>query len=340
METQTILVTGGTGYIGSHAVVELLNQGHKVIVLDNLFNSKEAVLDAIQEITGKRPDFHQVDLKDQDAVDQVFSQYDIDAVIHFAGLKAVAESVREPLAYYENNVGGTINLLQAMSRADVKKIIFSSSACVYGEQETVVYTESMPTGNAGIVNPYGRTKYFVEEILRDAATADPELEVSILRYFNPVGNHESGLIGEDPNGIPNNLMPIIMAVAAGKSPELKIFGTDYPTKDGTAVRDFVHVVDLVKGHVAALNSIKPGVSIYNLGTGQGTSVREMITAFEQASGRQLPTVDAPHRDGDLPEYYADVSKANSELDWRAELSIDDAMISTIKFLQHREDFPQ
>jgi len=331
MRKQTILVTGGLGYIGSHTVVELINSGQEVIIIDNLFNSKITVLDAIKKITGVKPIFHRVDLRNQSEIDEVFAKYNFDAVIHFAGLKAVAESVEKPLFYYENNVGGTINLLQAMAANEVKRIIFSSTACVYGEQSEVIYNEDMPTGN-GIVNPYGRTKYVIEEVLKDSSAADAELEVSILRYFNPVGNHNTGLIGEDPNGIPNNLMPIIMKVATGDLAQLSIFGDNYPTKDGTAVRDFIHVVDLARGHIAALEHIHPGVSIYNLGTGQGTSVKQMVDAFESARGKKLPKKIAARRAGDLPEYYANPAKANKELKWKTELTHDAAMADTIKFL--------
>ena len=259
-----ILVTGGTGYIGSHTIVELYKADHEVDVLDNLFNSKLTVLDKIEEISGKRPAFHQIDLLDYDALDKLFSKNNYDLVMHFAGLKAVAESVEQPLRYYENNVGGTVNLLKCMQKHGVHQIIFSSSATVYGTQNVTKMVETMTTGN-GITNPYGETKYMIEEILKDVADSDPEFKCTILRYFNPVGNHPSGLIGEDPNGIPNNLMPIVMKVAKGEIAELKVYGDDYDTPDGTCIRDYIHVVDLAKGHVAAATHMKTGVSIIPCG---------------------------------------------------------------------------
>jgi len=329
---KTILVTGGTGYIGSHTVVELIKTGHDVVIVDNLFNSKVSVLDSIEELTGTKPLFYQVDLRDQAAIDGVFDKHNFDAVIHFAGLKAVPESVAKPLMYYDNNVGGTINLLQAMANHEVKRIVFSSSACVYGEQEEYVYHEDMTTG-CGIVNPYGRTKYIIEEILKDASVADAELEVVILRYFNPIGNHDSGLIGEDPNGIPNNLMPIVMKVAIGELQELSIFGDDYPTPDGTAIRDYIHVTDLALGHIASLEHMQPGVLTYNLGSGKGTSVKEIVDAFEKARKQTLPKKVAPRRAGDLPEYFANASKAKKELGWQTKLDHTDAMRDTIKYLK-------
>lgn len=328
-----ILLTGGTGYIGSHTAVELLKLGHDVEIMDNLYNSKITVLDAVQELTGVKPKFHQVDLLDKKAMDEMFAQGGYDLVIHFAGLKAVGESVEQPLKYYENNVGGTVNLLEVMQKHGVKRIIFSSSATVYGEQGGSEMKEDMQTG-VGITNPYGETKYVIEEMLKDVATADPKFEVTILRYFNPVGAHESGMLGEDPNDIPNNLMPIIMKVSTGEIPELSVYGDDYDTVDGTGMRDFIHVVDLAKGHVAAMNKMKPGVSIYNLGTGRATSVLEMVAAFEKASGRKLPYKIAPRRPGDLGKIYANPEKAVRELDWRTELTIEDAMRDTINYLEH------
>ena len=327
-----ILVTGGTGFIGSHTVVELLQAGHNVTILDNLFNSKIEVLDKIAEITGQRPEFAKVDLLDFAAVQDVFRNGNFGCVIHFAGLKAVGESVEQPLRYYENNVTGTVNLLKAMQEAGVSKIVFSSSATVYGDPGVTEYTEDLPTGQ-GIPSPYGKTKYMIEEILKDLCVADPEFSACILRYFNPVGAHKSGLIGEDPNGRPNNLMPIIMKVAKGEYSELSVYGDDYPTADGTCVRDYIHVVDLAKGHLMALSAVEqPGVSVYNLGSGKGTSVLEMIKAFEKASGKPLPYKIAPRRAGDLPEFYANPAKALKELGWKTELSIDDAMQDTLKFL--------
>lgn len=328
-----ILVTGGTGYIGSHTIIELFKKGCEIDVLDNLFNSKITVLDKIEEIAGKRPNFYEIDLLDYEKMDKLFAENDYDLVIHFAGLKAVGESVEKPLKYYENNVGGTINLLKCMKNHGVKKIIFSSSATVYGEQPVTKLDETLTTGT-GITNPYGETKFMIEEILKDVAVADAEFEVAILRYFNPVGNHPSGLLGEDPNDIPNNLMPIIMKVSRGEITELSVYGDDYPTPDGSGVRDYIHVVDLAKGHVAVMEAMKPGVVIYNLGTGKGTSVFEMIKAFEKASGKKLPYKVVGRRAGDLAEIYADPAKAEKELGWKAELTIEDAMRDTMTYLNN------
>lgn len=326
-----VLVTGGTGYIGSHTVVELIEAGYEVEILDNLFNSKVTVLDKIAKIAGIKPKFHQVDLLDTDKMDKVFAEGNFDLVIHFAGLKAVGESVEKPLWYYENNVGGTINLLKSMKKYNVHKIIFSSSATVYGDQGVAKLDETMVTG-VGITNPYGETKHVIEEILKDVSESDDEFSATILRYFNPVGSHPSGLIGEDPNGIPNNLMPIIMKVSTGEIPELSVYGDDYDTVDGSGVRDYIHVVDLAKGHMAAINNMKPGISIYNLGSGKGTSVFEMIKAFEKASGKKLAFKVVERRAGDLAEIFADPSKAEKELGWKTELTIDDAMRDTINYL--------
>ncbi len=327
-----ILLTGGTGYIGSHTAVELIKQGHEVEIVDNLRNSKASVLDRIEQIAGKKPKFYQADLLDTEKINQIFAETQFDLVIHFAGLKAVGESVEIPLEYYKNNIGGTISLLEAMRANNCKRIIFSSSATVYGIQESPEYVETMQTG-PGISNPYGRTKYMIEEILKDFAVANPDFEVTILRYFNPVGAHPSGLIGDDPNGRPNNLMPIIMHVASGKIPYLSIFGDDYNTPDGTCIRDYIHVVDLAKGHVAAIKTLKPGVSIYNLGSGKGVSVKEMVAAFEKASGKPLPQQIAGRRAGDLDEFYANPAKAKAELDWQTELTIDDIMVDTLNYLK-------
>ncbi len=326
-----VLLTGGTGFIGSHTAVELLNRGYEVEIMDNLFNSKIEVLDKIEAITGIKPVFYKVDLLDKEGMDELFKNGNYDLVIHFAGLKAVAESVEQPLRYYENNVGGTINLLECMKKYGVKKLIFSSSATVYGDQDGVKLTEDMQTG-VGITNPYGETKHVIEEILKDVAEAEPDFEVTILRYFNPVGAHESGLLGEDPNDIPNNLMPIVMKVSTGEISVLKVYGNDYNTPDGTGMRDYIHVVDLARGHVAAAENMKPGVSIYNLGTGEATSVLEMVAAFEAASGEKLPYEIAPRRAGDLAKVFADASKAERELGWKAELTIADAMRDTINYL--------
>lgn len=332
-----ILITGGTGYIGSHTAIELIQAGYEVEILDNLVNSKESVLGTITEITGTRPKFHKVDLLDFPAISQIMKDGGFSSVIHFAGLKAVAESVEKPMLYYENNVGGTLNLLKAMLEAGVSRIVFSSSATVYGDIPfgDTGFTEDMETGR-GITNPYGRTKYMIEEILKDVCTAHPSFSATLLRYFNPVGAHPSGLIGEDPNGIPNNLMPIVMKVSRGEIPELSVYGDDYDTPDGTCVRDYIHVVDLAKGHLAALSHAKPGVSIYNLGTGRGTSVLEMVAAFEKASGEKLPHKIAERRAGDLPAMFANVEKATKELGFTASLSVDDAMSDTIRFLRNNK----
>lgn len=329
---ERILVTGGTGYIGSHTIIELYKKGYEIDILDNLFNSKITVLDQIEKISGKRPNFYNIDLLDFVKMNELFANNHYDLVIHFAGLKAVGESVEKPLKYYENNVGGTINLLKCMKARDVHKIIFSSSATVYGVQSVPKYVETMTTGT-NIASPYGKTKYMIEEILKDVANSDSEFSATILRYFNPVGNHPSGLLGEDPNDIPNNLMPIIMKVATGEIAELKVYGNDYPTPDGSGIRDYIHVVDLAKGHVAAIEKMNKGIAIYNLGSGKGTSVFEMIAAFEKASGRKLPYTVVPRRAGDLAEFYADPSKAKRELDWHTELTIEDAMRDVISFLR-------
>lgn len=328
-----ILLTGGTGYIGSHTAVELLELGYEVEIMDNLFNSKITVLDDIEKITGKRPKFYKVDLLDKKGMDELFKNGEYDLVMHFAGLKAVGESVEKPLKYYENNVGGTVNLLKCMQKYGVKKIVFSSSATVYGEQGVSEMFEDMQTG-VGITNPYGETKYVIEEMLKDLVVAEPSFEITVLRYFNPVGSHKSGLIGEDPNDIPNNLMPIIMKVSTGEIKELAVFGDDYETPDGTGMRDYIHVVDLAKGHAKAIEHMKPGVSIYNLGTGRATSVLEMVAAFERASGKKMPYKIAPRRAGDLAHIYANPEKAWKELGWKTGLTIEDAMNDTINYLKH------
>lgn len=326
-----ILATGGTGYIGSHTVIELINSGYEVDIIDNLFNSKITVLDQIEKITGKKPKFYEADLLDEAKLDEIFREGHYDTVIHFAGLKAVGESVEKPLIYYRNNITGTVNLLEAMKKYGVHEIVFSSSATVYGIQENPEYVETMVTG-MNLTNPYGRTKYFIEEIMKDYAVADPEFKATLLRYFNPIGAHESGLIGEDPNGIPNNLMPIIMRVAEGRIDKLHIYGDDYPTADGTCRRDYIHVVDLAKGHVAAIEHMKNGVEIYNLGTGTPTSVKEMVAAFEKASGKALPYEVSDRRAGDLAEMWANADKAKKELGWQTSLTVDDAMRDTINYL--------
>ena len=322
-----ILVTGGAGYIGSHTCVELLNAGHDLVVVDNLVNSNAESLRRVQELTGRSLDFHRVDLLDRPALEAVFDQAPIDAVIHFAALKAVGESVRMPLAYYHNNVTGTLILCQVMQQFGVKTIVFSSSATVYGLPERVPITEAMPLA---ATNPYGRTKLMIEEILRDVAVADPEWRVALLRYFNPVGAHPSGRIGEDPRGTPNNLVPYIAQVAVGKLPELLVYGDDYPTPDGTGVRDYIHVVDLAVGHLKALERLRasPGVLTYNLGTGRGYSVLEALAAFERAYGRQLPYRVVGRRAGDVAESYADPTLANRELGWAARRSLDEMCADT------------
>ena len=316
-----ILLTGGAGYIGTHTAVELLEAGCEVVVIDNLVNSNKKSLERVQEITGKTVDFHHVDLLDLDTLRQVFAGIgSIDAVIHFAGLKAVGESVAEPLAYYNNNITGTLNLCACMAEFRVKNIVFSSSATVYGLPKSLPITEDF---SIHTTNPYGRTKLMIEEILRDLHGADSALNVVLLRYFNPVGAHKSGKIGEDPRGVPNNLMPYIAQVAVGKLHELQVFGGDYETADGTGVRDYIHVIDLAKGHVKALQKLaeNPGVVVYNLGTGRGYSVLEMIRSFVKASGQQIPYRIVGRRAGDIAQCYADPGKAFAEMGWRAELGI-------------------
>jgi len=316
-----ILVTGGAGYIGSHTVVELMAAGYDVLIADNYSNSKPSVINRIERITGRRPSFVQLDIRDRPAVQNLFAEYSFDAVIHFAGLKAVGESVSQPLRYYDNNIYGSLVLFEAMAEAKVKTLVFSSSATVYGKPHTVPIREDFPLS---ATNPYGRSKLMIEEVLRDIAVSDSSWRIALLRYFNPVGAHESGLIGEDPNGIPNNLMPYIAKVAAGTLPELSVFGDDYPTHDGTGVRDYIHVMDLARGHIAALEVLKKsdGVITVNLGTGQGYSVFEVIHAFEKASGRKIPFRIAGRRPGDIPSCYADPSLAKQLLNWRAQYSLE------------------
>lgn len=316
-----VLATGGAGYIGSHTCVELLNAGHRVIVVDNLLNSKEEALRRVERITGKRPVFCRVDLLDRAALASVFTQYQPDAVIHFAGLKAVGESVRIPLRYYQNNLVGTLVLLEVMKDAGVRRLVFSSSATVYGVPTRLPLTEDSPLS---ATNPYGRTKLMIEDMLRDLHASDPSWNVTLLRYFNPVGAHPSGLIGEDPNGIPNNLFPFIAQVAVGKRAEVQVFGRDYPTRDGTGVRDYIHVVDLARGHCRALEAMThgPGLRTYNLGTGRGYSVLEAIRAFAAASGRPIPHVFVQRRPGDIAECYADPTLAHRELNWTAQYDLD------------------
>lgn len=322
----TILVTGGAGYIGSHTLVELLNSGQQVLVLDNLSNASAASLARVAEITGKQPAFIEGDIRDAALLDTLFAEHKISSVVHFAGLKAVGESVAQPLRYYDNNVNGTLVLVNAMQKAGVFKLVFSSSATVYGEPQQMPITEQFAVG--GTTNPYGTSKLMVEQILQDLAKSDDRWSIALLRYFNPVGAHSSGLIGEDPNGIPNNLLPYISQVAIGRLSALSVFGDDYPTPDGTGVRDYIHVVDLAVGHLKALARIAEhsGVSIYNLGTGQGYSVLEMVKAFEQASGQPVPFNISPRRAGDIAECWADPAKALAELGWQAERGLEQMMI--------------
>ncbi len=316
-----ILITGGAGFIGSHSAVELIAAGYDVFIIDNLCNSKASVLDRIERIAGRRPGFAQIDIRDRAALRPLFAGHRFDAVIHFAGLKAVGESVERPLAYYDNNVSGSVALFECMMDAGVRTIVFSSSAAVYGEPAAVPIREDFPLSAS---NPYGRTKLMIEEILRDVATTDPAWRIALLRYFNPVGAHSSGLIGEDPNGIPNNLMPYIAQVAVGKLKELPVFGTDYPTPDGTGVRDYIHVVDLARGHLAALSALRErsGILTVNLGTGRGYSVLEMVRAFAAASGKAVPHRIFARRPGDIAQCYADPALAREALGWQAQLGIE------------------
>lgn len=331
-----ILVTGGTGYIGSHVVVELLKNNHEVTIIDNLANSKTTVLQNIEELAGKAPTFYQENLANFGTIEKIFKDNNFDLVIHFAGLKSVTESIEKPIMYYQQNLIGTINLLKCMEEFDVKKIIFSSSATVYGNSGAKERTEDMPTGQ-NIANPYGKTKYMIEEILKDICVSDPEFSAVALRYFNPVGNHKSGLLGEDPNGIPNNLMPYVMKVASGELEELSIYGNDYGTPDGTCRRDFIHVVDLANGHLAALKALETtGFKAYNLGTGTPTSVLEMVETFEKISGKPLPHKFVSRRTGDLAEIWANPKKAENELDWKANLTIEDAIRDTLTFLRNHQ----
>lgn len=317
-----ILITGGAGYIGSHTIIELVNSGHSIEIIDNLSNSSKEVVHRLERITGRTIPLHIFDLEDVTKLDAIFSSGRYDAVIHFAGLKAVGESAKNPLLYYRTNIDSTLSLLETMQKHAVRKLVFSSSATVYGSAP-VPYSESSDAGQ-GISSPYGQTKYMIEQILHDTALADPTNQFTVLRYFNPIGAHPSGEIGEHPRGVPNNLMPYITQVASGSRKELSIFGNDYETADGTAVRDYIHVVDLAKGHVAALEHSAAGWSAYNLGSGHGTSVLELVHAFEQASGVTIPYTFAPRRSGDLPAFYADATKAARELNWQTSLSLKEA----------------
>lgn len=322
-----ILVTGGAGYIGSHTVVELLDTGHTVTVVDNLCNSSAEAIRRVEKISGKPVAFHEFDLRDNEQLSKLFAANTFDAVIHFAGLKAVGESVQKPLLYYRNNVDSTLSLCEAMQVAGVTKLIFSSSATVYGNPQELPLTELSQTG-VGITNPYGQTKFMIEQILRDLSIADKTLEITLLRYFNPVGAHASGLIGEDPSGLPNNLMPYVSQVAVGKLKTVNVYGNDYDTPDGTGVRDYIHVVDLARGHLAALEHSKVGVATYNLGTGKGVTVLELINAFSKAAGKKIPYVIAPRRLGDVATCYASPHKANASLGWRATKTVADACNDT------------
>ena len=317
-----ILVTGGTGFIGSHTIVELLNENNDVVVLDNFCNSKPVVLERIKQITGKTVKFYEADLLDYDAIDKIFSENEIDSVIHFAGLKAVGESVLQPLRYYHNNLTGTFNLCNVMQKHGTKRIVFSSSATVYGKPESVPIREDFPLSTT---NPYGETKLMIERILKDLFISDNEWSISVLRYFNPIGAHKSGLIGEDPKGIPNNLLPYVTQVASGKREYLSVFGNDYNTHDGTGVRDYIHVVDLAKAHLKALARAKKvtGIEYYNIGTGVGYSVLDIVNAYEKATGIKINYIIAPRRPGDIDECYADPTKAAEVLGWKAEYNIED-----------------
>lgn len=321
-----VLLTGGAGYIGSHTALVLLEGGYDVVVVDNLVNSSEESVRRVEELTGKQIQAHAFDIRDKEQLNRLFSLTPIDAVIHFAGLKAVGESVEKPLEYYDNNVGGSIALLEVMAEHGVKKLVFSSSATVYGSAP-YPYAETSPAG-IGVTNPYGQTKYMVETIMRDTAASDPSLQFVALRYFNPVGAHKSGKIGEDPSGTPNNLMPYIAQTATGKRDKLRIWGNDYDTVDGTGVRDYIHVMDLAEGHLAALEHLQTGFDAINLGSGKGTSVMQMLHAFEKACGHEIPYEVAPRRDGDLPEYYANAGKAKRLLDWETTRTVDDMCADT------------
>ncbi|PKL40273.1 MAG: UDP-glucose 4-epimerase GalE [Candidatus Riflebacteria bacterium HGW-Riflebacteria-1] len=328
------LLTGGTGYIGSHTCVQMLAAGHDAVIIDNLYNSHEEVLDRIAQIAGRRPVFYRGDILDGELLARIFSEQKIDAVVHFAGLKAVGESVEKPLFYYQNNVAGTVSLCQAMEAAQVRNLVFSSSCTVYGDPHEVPIREDFPTG--ATTNPYGRSKYMIEQILTDLQIAVPAWNIRLLRYFNPVGAHVSGLIGEDPNGIPNNLMPYITQVAIGQRSHLNVFGNDYPTPDGTGIRDYIHVVDLADGHVKALEKMpqKPGLEVYNLGTGCGYSVLDVVKAFEKASGKKVPYQIVARRAGDIARTFADPAKANRELAWRADRDIEQMCADSWRWQQY------
>ena len=318
-----VLLTGGAGYIGSHTAIELITNGHSVVVVDNLSNSSPEAIRRVEEITGQTIPFYEADIRNKEKLSEIFYTEEPDSVIHFAGLKAVGESVAKPLEYYDNNIGSSLTLLEVMREKSVKTIVFSSSATVYGTPEKLPLTEESPVG-IGITNPYGQTKYMIEQILKDTSLSDPALEVTVLRYFNPVGAHSSGKIGEDPNGIPNNLLPFVSQVAIGKLTEVGVFGNDYDTPDGTGIRDYIHVVDLARGHVKALEHSHAGFTVYNLGTGDGVSVLELIKAFGNAAKKEIPYTIKDRRPGDIASCFADASKAEKELDWKTEYSIKEA----------------
>ncbi|MBP3300764.1 MAG: UDP-glucose 4-epimerase GalE [Clostridia bacterium] len=331
-----ILVTGGAGYIGSHTCVELLNRGYEIVIMDNFSNSKPDALDKIRKITGKDFKFYEADMCDDEAMDRIFAENKIDSVIHFAGYKAVGESVKKPLMYYRNNLLGTIVLCEAMKKYGCTKMLFSSSATVYGNPATVPIREDFPLSTT---NPYGTTKLMIERILEDVVVANPDWSVVLLRYFNPIGAHKSGLIGENPNGIPNNLVPYVARVACGKYPEVHVFGNDYPTPDGTGVRDYIHVVDLALGHVKAMEKamVSTGVNVYNLGTGKGYSVLDIIKAYEKACGKEIPYVIDPRRPGDIPTCYADPEKSLKELGWKATMGIEEMCEDSWRFTVNNQD---
>ena len=333
----SILLPGGAGYIGSHTAVELLKKGKDIVIIDNFSNSNIKAIDAIKKITGKDFKFYQIDYMDREKLEKVFEENNIEAVMNFAGYKAVGESVKKPLEYYDNNVSGAIVLLETMKKYNCKKFIFSSSATVYGEPEKIPLTEDCKTG--GTTNPYGTTKLFIEQILKDLYTSDNTWDICILRYFNPVGAHESGLIGEEPKGIPNNLMPYIVRVAAGKLEQLSVFGNDYNTHDGTGVRDYIHVVDLAKGHIKALEKLEKeneGLYIYNLGTGTGYSVLDMVKSFENATGQKVNYKIVDRRPGDIAECYADPKKAKDELEWEAEKNLEDMCVDSWNYIKNNK----
>lgn len=334
----SILVTGGAGYIGSHTVIELLNAGREVVIIDNFSNSKKEVLDKIREITNKNFKFYEINYLDKQSLEKVFEENKIEAVLNFAGYKAVGESVQKPLEYYENNISGAVVLLEIMKKYNVKKFIFSSSATVYGEPEKIPITEECKIG--GTTNPYGTTKLFIEQILQDLYKSDNSWDIAILRYFNPVGAHESGLIGEEPQGIPNNLMPYIVRVASGQLEQLSIFGNDYNTPDGTGVRDYIHVVDLAKGHIKALEKLEKegtGIYVYNLGTGTGYSVLDMVKAFEEATGKKVKYKIAPRREGDIATCYSNPEKAKKELEWEAKKDLKDMCKDSWRYIQKQKE---